>query len=198
MIGEKARGWEWGIFTLGVFLFFLANVPCGGAEIVKGKVISAQRDRIEMDIGSDEGLALEDAGRIFYTIMLEGKETPIFVGKFKITGVLEKSSRAQIVDRTGEIRIGYGVEVSIRVGELAVSSDPSGAKMYLDGKEVGKTPFLASKVRSGKHQIRLEMEGFDPYEAVEEVGAERRTVAATMKPRVREGAMAVLTEPGGS
>jgi len=198
MIGERARGLDWGILTVGVFLFLFAIVPCSEAEIVKGKVISAQRDRIEMDIGSAEGLELEDVGRIFYTIMLEGKDTPIFVGKFKITGVSEKSSRAQIVDRTGEIRVGYGVEVSIRTGELAVSSEPSGATMFLDGKEAGKTPFLSGKIRPGRHQVRLELEGFDPYEAVEEVGAERRTVAVKMKPRVREGSIAVLSEPGGS
>ena len=196
---EKPLGFRRGIFSIGIFIFlFMTIVPCGEAEVVKGKVISAQRDIIEMDIGSAEGLGLEDIGRIYHTVMLDEKETPIFIAKFKVTEVLEKSSRAQIVDRTGEIKVGYEVEVTIRVGELAVSSDPSGATVYLDGKEVGKTPVVAPKVRPGRHQVRLELEGFDPYEAVEEVGAERRGVAAKMKPRVKEGVMIVLSEPDGA
>jgi formylglycine-generating enzyme len=190
---------KWGILSIELFLFlFLMIVPSVKAEIVKGKVFSVQVNGAELDVGSAHGVGLDDIGRIYYSIMIDGKETPIYVGKFKVMEVFEKSSRVQIVEQTGEIRPGYGAELTIRVGELAMSSEPSGATVYLDGKKVGKTPTVVSKVPPGRHRIRLEKEGFEPYAVEEEVGAERRDVAAKMRARVEEGGMVVLSEPGGA
>lgn len=168
-----------------------------GAEVIKGKVASAQGDGIELDVGSAEGVGLGDEGRVYYTIMIDGKETSIFVGKFKVTGVLDRSARGQIVDRTGEIKVGYGVEVAVRVGELAVSSDPSGAAVYLDGKEVGKTPLALSKVRLGRHQIRVQREGHENWEREVEIEGGRKVEVYAQLKSV-EGGLEIRSEPNGA
>ena len=120
-----------------VLLFGIAGTDAG-AEIVKGKVASTQGDGIELDVGTAGGLGLGDEGRVYYTIIIDGKETSIFVGKFKVTEVSERTARGQIFDRTGEIKAGYAVEIMVRLGELEVTSEPSGATVYLDQKKPAK------------------------------------------------------------
>ena len=102
--GGKEMNWarilffKRGILSIELFLFlFLMIVPSVKAEIVKGKVFSVQVNGAELDVGSAHGLGLDDIGRIYYSIMIDGKETPIYVGKFKVMEVFEKSSRVQIV-----------------------------------------------------------------------------------------------------
>lgn len=47
------------------------------------------------------------------------------------------------------------------VGRISVTSDPPGAKIFLDGKDTGqKTPATLSNVSVGTHQITLELEGY--------------------------------------
>lgn len=196
---EKPLDRALGIILWGMFLVvFPGMVSPGTAEVVKGRVTSVQGDGLATDIGSAKGLGIGDMGRIFYTIKIEGKETSIFVGELKITSVSEKSSKAQIQEKRAEIKVGYGVEVTIKVGELKVNSKPPGAIVYLDGKKVGETPVTLSKVKLGRHQIRILKEGYDPYEVQEVVGAKRKEVVASLNVRVREGEIAVLSEPAGA
>src|SRR6218665_3016476 len=44
---------------------------------------------------------------------------------------------------------------------LVVSSDPSGADVYIDGKPKGTTPFVSNEMRIGAYQLRLEKTGFE-------------------------------------
>jgi hypothetical protein len=48
--------------------------------------------------------------------------------------------------------------------EVSVASTPTGARLFVDGTEAGKTPFVASLKRKDKHVIRIEMEGYQPFE----------------------------------
>ncbi|MGH7510254.1 MAG: PEGA domain-containing protein [Gemmatimonadales bacterium] len=48
--------------------------------------------------------------------------------------------------------------------ELSIGSSPTGARVIVDGSEAGKTPFVASLKRKDKHVVRLEMDGYKPYE----------------------------------
>lgn len=47
-------------------------------------------------------------------------------------------------------------------GSLKVESDPSFAKIYLDGKLIGKTPQFFSDVIIGSHELRIEKENYEP------------------------------------
>ena len=43
---------------------------------------------------------------------------------------------------------------------LKISSEPAGAAIFLDGANVGETPYIVAQVASGSHTLRLVKEGF--------------------------------------
>jgi tetratricopeptide (TPR) repeat protein len=186
-----------GLVALLMF-FFLAMSPFySQAGVVKGKVTSIRGSVMELDLGVEKGIQLGDSGKVYYNILIEGKEKPIFIAKFKITHLSEKSSMAQVEEKTGEVKVGYLVEIVFKEGELELRSDPAGAKVYVDGKEKGETPSVLSNVRLGGHAIRIAKEGYEPYEEqVKVVEGERKKISASLK-RVA-GSLFVNTDPSGT
>lgn len=49
-------------------------------------------------------------------------------------------------------------------GSLAISSEPTGAILIVDGTERGTTPMLCQRLTTGGHNIMLRLEGFKPVE----------------------------------
>jgi hypothetical protein len=47
---------------------------------------------------------------------------------------------------------------------VGISSSPSGAKVIIDNKEMGSTPVVADLKRKDHHFIKVEMEGYKPFE----------------------------------
>lgn len=54
---------------------------------------------------------------------------------------------------------------------ISVLSTPSRAAVFLDGKEIGKTPIVGKKVEGGKHRIVLKLSGF--HDSVADIEAYR-------------------------
>jgi hypothetical protein len=48
--------------------------------------------------------------------------------------------------------------------DLAISSNPSGAMVTVDGVQLGNTPIVAHLKRGDTHKIRIELRGYEPYE----------------------------------
>jgi len=48
-------------------------------------------------------------------------------------------------------------------GNLNISSNPSGAKIFLDGKKAGQTPYRLKNIPKGQHKLELKLEGFDKW-----------------------------------
>jgi len=48
--------------------------------------------------------------------------------------------------------------------EVGIASNPSGAKVIIDGQEVGNTPLTTSLARKNNHNVKIELDGFMPYE----------------------------------
>lgn len=47
------------------------------------------------------------------------------------------------------------------VGNISVTSDPSGARIFLDGEDTGKTtPALLEQVKTGSHQVTVALDGY--------------------------------------
>lgn len=57
------------------------------------------------------------------------------------------------------------------VGGIAVTSRPSGARVLLDGQDVGVTPTVISDVAAGAHDLRIELDGYRPWLASVDVPA---------------------------
>lgn len=66
-------------------------------------------------------------------------------------------------------------------GSLNVESTPIGATIYIDGKEIGKTPRYIDEVLIGQRALRLVKEGYEEYsETVTITKGERKQVKATL------------------
>jgi hypothetical protein len=48
--------------------------------------------------------------------------------------------------------------------EVRVKSLPRGARVFVDGKEMGRTPVAFHLARWGFHRVRIELDGYEPYE----------------------------------
>jgi hypothetical protein len=48
--------------------------------------------------------------------------------------------------------------------DVGFGSSPSGAKVTIDGQEKGKTPVIVDLRRKDNHQVRIELDGYQPYE----------------------------------
>ena len=48
--------------------------------------------------------------------------------------------------------------------QVRVKSKPAGARVFLNGKQLGVTPVTAVVSRWGWHKIRIELAGYEPYE----------------------------------
>ena len=58
---------------------------------------------------------------------------------------------------------------------VAVTSDPSGADVYLDGRSIGLTPVARADLAPGDHTVRVERQGFFPVEKTVSLEAGKET-----------------------
>ena len=47
---------------------------------------------------------------------------------------------------------------------IGISSNPSGAKVIIDGRIIGNTPLMEKLSRKDNHFVKIELDGFIPYE----------------------------------
>jgi serine/threonine protein kinase len=77
-------------------------------------------------------------------------------------------------------------EASGYTGTMVFESRPTGARVVLDGREVGRTPLVLPGIRAGSHVVRLELDGHRTWTAAVQVVAEQRNrVAASLEELTR-------------
>jgi hypothetical protein len=68
-------------------------------------------------------------------------------------------------------------------GSIVITSRPRGAQVLLDGSVVGQAPMSIANVSEGTHQVRVELDGFNPWVGVVRVkGGSRMRVGASLEP----------------
>jgi hypothetical protein len=65
------------------------------------------------------------------------------------------------------------VERTAEPGLLSINAIPWGS-VYIDGRPVGNTPQIDRRVAPGSHEVRVEREGFRPYQRVIDVAPGQR------------------------
>lgn len=100
--------------------------------------------------------------------------TPITIQRLSTGRKIVQLKLSGYADWTGDVTIEQGEIAQINAtlklaGTLQVSSSPSGAKVYLDGKEIGVTPFISSNVPEGTHNLRVELFGYKPWEGIVDI-----------------------------
>lgn len=61
-----------------------------------------------------------------------------------------------------------------QTGTLRLTSDPSGASVFIDGEAVGETPITVSEVAAGAHTVTFQQEGYEPYRTEVSVTPQQR------------------------
>jgi len=51
-----------------------------------------------------------------------------------------------------------------RYGQISVDTVPDQARIYLDGEYYGRTPQVIDRIEMGYHRLRIEKEGYQPYD----------------------------------
>ncbi len=88
------------------------------------------------------------------------------------------------------IDFGKGKEIAItanlqmKAGSISISSDPSEAIIYLDGKKSGKTPEAITDLNPGTHLIEVRMDGYEEWSESVDIKADRENslTAKLLKP----------------
>ncbi len=83
----------------------------------------------------------------------------------------------EIVKQYQEIKKEIG---EINTGSIEINCEPVDARVYIDGKYMGVTPFVSEQLRVGEHYIKLEAEGFVPYAEILKVSPQVNSVNAAL------------------
>lgn len=110
-------------------------------------------------------------GATIFVNSIEKGKTPISVqnvrtGTYTITLKLDgyaESTDTVTVTEGKTTTYSPVLEPVAATGSISVKSTPSGATIYLDGREEGETPFVITGVSPGSHTIRLTRTGYDDY-----------------------------------
>lgn len=82
--------------------------------------------------------------------------------------------------------------------QIDVSSSPSGASIWLDGKDTGfKTPKIIDKISKGVHEVKLVLPGFENFEIQVNVSGPATVTANLVKAGTPQGSVAFASTPSG-
>jgi formylglycine-generating enzyme required for sulfatase activity len=81
--------------------------------------------------------------------------------------------------------------------EVTVSSEPVGAKLFVDGEDRGVTP-LTTQILAGNHPVELRMEGFKSWTTDVQVKANEPMKLGPVRLGLPDGKLALRSEPSGA
>ncbi|WP_232473523.1 PEGA domain-containing protein [Thermococcus profundus] len=96
----------------------------------------------------------------------------------------------------GEDRV-ISADLVLAVGYLKVDTNPTGAKVYINGSLIGTTPLQNYKLPTGRHQLKLVKEGYKEYVTTIEIGPGLTTIVMvrlTPEPAV----LTINSDPSGA
>ena len=86
--------------------------------------------------------------------------------------------------------------ITPRYGKIRVTSDPSYARVYLNGNYRGRTPITIPSVRVGEHQIKVTKENYYDWSDTVRVSPDLTTrIFARLEPIPKTGSIYVTSSP---
>ncbi|MFC1717017.1 PEGA domain-containing protein, partial [Candidatus Poribacteria bacterium] len=134
------------------------------------EIVSNQETEVQVELG---GLLHISSIPSDAQVSIDGKYvglTPFRTGRIPAGSHQLRLTREKHKDRISAVIVEKGreKEVNIRLlpakGSIAVSSDPPGAAVYLDGESKGNTPLFIYGVIVGQHSLRLMKPGYEDQE----------------------------------
>jgi hypothetical protein len=134
------------------------------------EVVSNQQASVQVELGGLlHILSIPDGAQVFIDEKYAGL-TPLKTERLPAGSHQLRLAREQHRDSIGAVLVerGQEKEVTIRLlptkGSVAVSSDPPGAAVYLDGESKGTTPLFIYGVIVGRHSLKLARPGYGDWE----------------------------------
>jgi iron(II)-dependent oxidoreductase len=85
----------------------------------------------------------------------------------------------------------------VKRGALVITSEPMGAKVHIDDKEMGTTPLALKDVPTGSYRVEMELEHYEIWRGDVDVKHQQQVeVRAKLEPK--PGALEVKSEPSGA
>lgn len=141
-------------------------------EVVKGEVIGGQKLLLNKTLTKERGtlvLTSPMAGVDFYLDgiplgqLIAGQkfQTNVSPGRHEITAVLSgwPKQEKQILVTRDKVS---ALQFDFSLAAVLITSEPSGASIYLGATNVGVTPFTLRAVRPGQFSALVQMDGYDP------------------------------------
>ena len=120
------------------------------------------------------------------------REKPIYIAKFTITQVQEKVATARIKEKTGEVKIGFLVEVDVKGGSFTIQTEPAGATIFINGRSVGTSPYEEKEVSPGSYRIRIIKEGHEAWEEEVPIKIGKKAEVFAQLKKTSDGSAAVV------
>jgi hypothetical protein len=161
---------------------------------------------VELALDPVLGLVLIHSTPMGSDVQIDGAfrgKTPLLVpdlpiGRYRVQ-VAKPGHSSREVELIVKDRVPVKLDVSLlsTASTLAISSEPSGAALTVDGIGKGTTPCTLDDVVAGDHVIEVSLEGYDPFRQTVRTQAGRsETVSVVLKAVPSE--LQVLTTPPGA
>ncbi|MBI1925519.1 PEGA domain-containing protein [Candidatus Poribacteria bacterium] len=191
--------------VLAILIGLIGVTVCHAEPVeIHGTVTAVEEETMTIDLGEPQKLMPGIRGEVYYEISIGDATKPILIGEFEVTAVGESESRARLLNRRGEIRPGRLVRLTLDippgVGSLKTFSEPAGAQVALDDKDVGQTKpegLVLESIPSGLHTVRLTRQFYRPTVRTVIVLPEAMT---TLKVNLEQnwGNLGVTSDPPGA
>lgn len=110
-----------------------------------------------------------------------------------MAGFEDKEIEFQVTDR---IPRELDVDLISNAGTLVIHSNPSGATVFVDGRNEGVTPLSINQIGRGQRDISLQLPGYEPYRTTAMVSpANTARVEASLNPL--PGGLGIVSIPNG-
>jgi len=179
------------VVAAAAWFFTRPPVPEPGPPVAVAPVVAEGYLRV---VTEPPGAAVSVDGRSLGVTPFDGQ---VEVGTYRLTvtrnGFLPVEEEVTVVEG-GELARTF--QLAVAPATLHLATEPSGARVTLDGARVGETPLELADVAPGTHQIVIEAKGFFPYETnIELVAGQDLALHPILKKDTRVLFRGVFMEP---
>ena len=170
------------------------------------KVVRAPGQEFVVPIERLPGLLAVDTGEVAATLEVDGSPVGPLPGQYEIkagkrellvSAPRHEDYRATIDVSGGGARQSLDVALVPSYAMVSVASLPTGARVLIDGKERGTTPF-ESTLDAGRHELTLAHPAYRPFETPITVKPGEPLSIGPIELGLADGILAVRTEPAGA
>ena len=140
------------------------------------------------------------------TVEFQGKklgQTPVVITDLRHGQYTAELNRHGYTKQTASWTINSAVpqliEINLdsNIGTLVLNSEPEGAEVLLDGKEIGRTP-LKESVEEGRHSIELRKTGYNPVVQTVQIKSSSVVKIPRITLEYKKGSISISSAPSGA